>query len=57
MEVDLEGHWIQHGTCTQQLEALIVEVATPLQSLNPLFLQPMVHLEDKGGNFTMMPLK
>jgi hypothetical protein len=41
----------------QQLEALNVEVDVPFPSPNPLFLQPMVHLEDKGGKFTMMPIR
>jgi hypothetical protein len=57
MEVDSEGRWIQHDMCTQQLEALNVEVEGPLPSPNPLFLLPMVHLENKGGNFTMMPIR
>jgi hypothetical protein len=41
----------------QQLEAPIVEIDAPFPSPNPLFLQPMVHLEDKRGKFTMMPIR
>jgi hypothetical protein len=49
MEVDSKGHFILHDMCTRQLAALNVEVGPPLPSPNPLFLQPLVHLENQSN--------